>query len=222
VLVERMLDMAKVTPDDFVMDLGSGDGRMIVAAARRGARALGVEYDEKMVALSRYHAEQAGVADRAQFVQGDMYEADISKATVLALFLLTENLNRMVDKFLALKPGARIVVNGFRITGWEPDEWSRVDKDCTVWCTAYLMIVPARVDGTWRLGGGELKLAQEFQVVRGTLTARGNTSNVEGRLRGAEILLKADGVEYTGRVNGNEMSGTMSGSARGPWRATKL
>jgi hypothetical protein len=142
VLVEKMLDMAKVTPRDFVMDLGSGDGRNIIAAARRGARGLGVEYDSSLVAVSRRNAEMAGVADRAQFVEGDMFEADISNATVLALFLLPDNLQRLRSKFEALKPGTRIVVNGFPIDWWEPKETAAVDGDCGSWCTAYLYIVP--------------------------------------------------------------------------------
>src|SRR5690606_36409806 len=118
---ERMLDMARVTPQDFVMDLGSGDGRNIIAAAKRGARALGVEHNEKMVELARQRAAEAGVSERAQFVQGDMYAADISEASVLALFLLPENLDKLVDKFLALKPGSRIVMNYFTVSGWTPD-----------------------------------------------------------------------------------------------------
>ena len=108
-LVEKMLDMAKVTPQDIVMDLGSGDGRNVIAAAKRGARAIGFEFNPDMVALSRRLAQEAGVPDRATFVEGDMFEADISKATVLALFLLPSNLDKLAPKFLALKPGTRIV-----------------------------------------------------------------------------------------------------------------
>ena len=106
-LVEKMLDMAQVTPQDIVMDLGSGDGRNIIAAAKRGARAIGVEYNPEMVALSRRLAKEAGVSDRATFIEGDMFEADISKATVLALFLLPSNLDKLAPKFLALKPGTQ-------------------------------------------------------------------------------------------------------------------
>ncbi|HEX2334084.1 MAG TPA: class I SAM-dependent methyltransferase, partial [Burkholderiales bacterium] len=113
-LVERMLDMAAVTPKDFVIDLGSGDGRSVIAAAKRGARALGVEYDENLVQVSRRAAAAEGVADRARFVQGDMFEADISKATVLALFLLPDNLERLKPKFERLRPGTRIVTNGYQ------------------------------------------------------------------------------------------------------------
>jgi SAM-dependent methyltransferase len=141
-LVEKMLDMAKVTPKDFVMDLGSGDGRNIIAAAKRGARALGVEFDGNLVLLSRRRAEAEGVADRAKFVEGDMFEADISKATVLALFLLPDNLMKLKPKFEALRPGTRIVTNGYQIAGWEPADVGLAGGDCAPWCTAYLYVVP--------------------------------------------------------------------------------
>jgi hypothetical protein len=123
------------------MDLGSGDGRNIIAAAKRGARGLGVEWEEDMVKLSRQNAEKEGVADKAKFVQGDMFEADLSGATVLALFLLPDNLRRLVPKFEKMKPGTRIVTNGFPIDAWQPKEVGKVDGDCGSWCTAYLYIV---------------------------------------------------------------------------------
>ena len=141
VLVEKMLDMAKVTPRDYVIDLGSGDGRNIIAAAKRGARALGVEYDNDLYELAQKNAKEAGVADRARFIKGDMFEADISSATVLALFLLPDNLQRLKPKFARLRPGTRIVTNGFPIDGWEAKEIDKVDGDCGSWCTAYLYIV---------------------------------------------------------------------------------
>ena len=129
-LVEKMLDMARVTPQDVVIDLGSGDGRNVISAAKRGARAIGVEYNPDMVALSRQKAQEAGVADRATFIEGDMYEADISKATVLALFLLTSNLDKLAPKFLALKPGTRIVNNTFHVTNWEADASETIEGTC--------------------------------------------------------------------------------------------
>ena len=141
VLVEKMLDMAKVTPADYVMDLGSGDGRTIIAAAKRGARALGVEYDRELLHLARRNATEAGVAKRARFVEGDMFEADISAATVLALFLLPNNLDKLKGKFQRLKPGTRIVTNGFPIDGWTAKETATVEGDCGPWCTAYLYVV---------------------------------------------------------------------------------
>lgn len=141
VLVEKMLDMAKVTPRDYVMDLGSGDGRNVIAAAKRGARALGVEYDRELLHLSRRNAAEAGVAERARFVEGDMFEADISAATVLALFLLPDNLRKLKPKFERLKPGTRIVTNGFPIDGWTARHTDTVSGDCDAWCTAYLYVV---------------------------------------------------------------------------------
>ena len=219
VLVEKMLDMAKVTPQDFVMDLGSGDGRNIIAAAKRGARAVGVEYNPNMVELSTRTAQEQGVGDRAKFVQGDMYEADISQATVLALFLLPENLRKLTAKFLDLKPGTRIVANHFGIDGWEPDETGRTEGDCNAWCTALLYIVPAKVAGTWKLPQGELALEQKFQVVSGTYTSNGTAVPIKnGKLNGDRITFAIGDTEYSGRVNGDAMQGTVAGNA---WTATR-
>ena len=216
VLVEKMLDVAKVTPQDFVMDLGSGDGRNIIAAAKRGAHALGVEYNADMVEHSRRLAEKAGVADRAQFVQGDMYVADISKASVMALFLLPENMNKLVSKFLALKPGSRIVANQFAASGWDPDETGRIEGDCGSWCTWLLYIVPAQAAGRWRLQQGELELEQKFQMLTGTFNMNGTSKAVEkGRLRGEEITFTVDGQEYRGRVGTDNMAGS-------GWNAMRL
>ncbi|HXW04864.1 MAG TPA: class I SAM-dependent methyltransferase [Vicinamibacterales bacterium] len=222
-LVEKMLDMAAVTPQDVVMDLGSGDGRMIIAAARRGARAIGVEYNPEMVALSQRAAAEAGVADKATFVQGDMYTADISQASVMALFLLTTNLDKLAPKFLDLKPGSRLVLNTFGITGWTPDATERVETDCASWCTAMLYIVPAKVGGTWRLPQGELTLTQEFQMVSGTLAASGQQMAIQnGRLRGEHITFTAGGIEYAGRVNGAIIEGIAKGAgAPTSWKATR-
>ena len=149
-LVEKMLDMAQVTPQDIVMDLGSGDGRNIIAAARRGATAIGVEFNPEMVALSNRLAKEAGVAGKATFIEGDMYAADISKATVMALFLLPDNLRKLRDKFMDLRPGSRLVLNTFAIPYWEADAKETIQDDCTSWCTSLLYYVPARVDGTWK------------------------------------------------------------------------
>jgi SAM-dependent methyltransferase len=143
-LVEKMLDMAKVTRADYVIDLGSGDGRNVIAAAKRGARALGVEYDAGLVAVSRRNAKTAGVAKLARFVRGDMYKADISKATVLALFLLPHNLEQLKPKFERLRPGTRIVSNGYEIPGWQPAEVGNSTGDCDPWCIAYLYVIPPK------------------------------------------------------------------------------
>jgi len=205
--VEKMLDMAQVTPQDYVIDLGSGDGRNVIAAARRGARALGVEYNPDLVALSKRAAATAGVSDRAAFVQGDMFEADISQATVLALFLLPAHLSKLAPKFLNLKPGTRIVSNTYEIGGgWEPDDSIRTVR-CDSWCIAVMYVVPAAVAGVWRLPDGEmLTLEQSFQKVYGTLEIGGIVLPVEnGRLRGNEIRFTVNRVEYAGRVSGDAM-----------------
>ncbi len=222
VLVERMLDLAKVTPADVVVDLGSGDGRNVIAAARRGARARGVEYNPDMVALSRRAATEAGVSERARFVEGDMFEADFSDATVLALFLLPDNMLRLRDKFLALPPGTRIVANTFGIEGWEPDEREQVGEGCTSWCTALLWIVPAQAGGTWRMGQSTLTLAQEYQVLSGSVTTGGNVVPIsEGKMRGADIEFSAAGVRYTGWLGSDgRLQGTMA--TGGKWEATRV
>lgn len=223
VLVEKMLDLAKVTKDDVVMDLGSGDGRNVIAAAKRGARAIGVEYNPKMVEIARQNARKAGVVDKATFIEGDMYQADISKASVLALFLLSSNLEQLTPNFLNMKPGSRIVDNTFTIPGWTPDATETVTTDCTTWCTALLWIVPAKVSGTWTIADGNLVLEQQFQVVKGTLTRNGTWAPLEnGRLRGDQLIFAAGGVEYTGRVNGDtlEMTGKAGDTLR-RWTATK-
>ena len=217
-LVEKMLDMARVTPQDVVIDLGSGDGRNVISAAKRGARAIGVEYNPDMVALSRQKAQEAGVADRATFIEGDMYEADISKATVLALFLLTSNLDKLAPKFLALKPGTRIVNNTFHVTNWEADASETIEGTCGSWCTALLNIVPARVAGTWRSGSEDLVLTQEFQMVSGMLGAR----SITGRLNGEQITLKAGDSEYQGKVTGDRIEGTATVEGKTQsWTATR-
>jgi SAM-dependent methyltransferase len=221
-MVEKMLDLAHVTPQDFVMDLGSGDGRNVIAAAKRGAQSLGVEYNPDMVALSKRNAASAGVAEKAQFVQGDMYLADFSKANVLALFLLPSNLLQLRPKFLDLKPGSRIVSNTFYIEEWPPDQTVTVD-DCASWCTAILYIVPAKVSGTWRLPQGQLTLTQNYQMLTGTLVAGGQSTEVKGKLRGDEITFTAGQREFTGKVKGNAMEGTIKAGSAAPssWTATR-
>lgn len=224
-LVDLMLKMAKVTKDDFVMDLGSGDGRNIIAAAQLGAQGLGVEFNPDMVALSRQLAAEAGVADKARFAEGDMYEADISKATVLALFLLPANMNRLAPKFLTLAPGSRIVANTFGIDGWDPDLRVNLEpgKDCSSWCEALLWIVPAKVYGTWELPDGILVLEQSYQILTGTLTQAGVPGRIShGTVQGHEIAFVAGGMTYTGRVKDNVIAGTVTTpSGPVPWRAVR-
>lgn len=222
-LVEKMLDMAAVTANDVVMDLGSGDGRNIIAAARRGARAIGVEYNPDMVKLAQQHAREAGVGDKATFIEGDMYEADISAATVLALFLLPDNLDKLKDKFLRLRPGTRIVLNTFGIHHWEPEATEKIEGTCQSWCTSMLYIVPARAAGTWTTPQGELLLNQEFQMVTGVLTAGGKSVPLaSGKLRGDQITFTAAGAEYTGKVSGDRIEGTVAADGkRQAWTAAR-
>lgn len=217
-VTEKMLDLADVTPADLVIDLGSGDGRNVIAAAKRGARALGVEYNAELVELSRRRAADARVAETATFVQGDMYDADISQATVLALFLKPENLDRLRDKFLAMKPGSRIVLNTFPISDWEPDVTATLGPPCEVWCTAMLVIVPARIDGVWQLNDTRMVLRQDVQFVTGTMGG----DRVTGRLRGSHITLSSGDSEYSGQVFADRIEGTrMAAGGRTVWTATR-
>jgi hypothetical protein len=214
-MVNKMLEIAKVTPADYVIDLGSGDGRNIIAAAKLGARGHGVEYNPDMVALSQKLAKEAGVADKAQFVQGDMYEADISKASVMALFLLPVNLNKLAPKFLNLTPGTRIVANTFGIEGWEPDFRMSLpqDTECESWCEVLLWIVPAKVHGTWTWANGRLQLTQDYQTVQGTATINGEAQPVtKGRMNGEDLMFIAGGQIYQGKVKGNRIEGTITTS----------
>jgi SAM-dependent methyltransferase len=219
-LVEKMLDMAKVTSQDVVVDLGSGDGRNIIAAAKRGARARGVEFNPEMVKLSRGIAEKEGVPNRATFVEADMFTADISDATVLALFLLPDNLRRLRDTFFNLKPGTRIVMNTFAIPDWDADQTERLESECGSWCTSLLYFVPAKVEGKWQLDKRDLTITQNFQKISGTLAAGSSSTPIEGKLEGERITFSAGGVRYTGRVNGNVIEGTTESPA-GAWRATR-
>jgi SAM-dependent methyltransferase len=221
-MVELMLDTAGVTPKDFVIDLGSGDGRNVIAAAKRGARALGVEYNPDLVELSKRNAARQGVGDRASFVHGDMYQADISQASVMILFLIPQNLEKLAPRFLALKPGTRIVSNTYEIGGgWEPDDVARLPA-CLSWCIAHLYVVPADVKGAWTLGDGVLTLAQEFQYLYGSFDLDGIRLRVEdGKLLGNEIRFTINTVEYSGRIAGETMAGVAKGRTTRSWTATR-
>jgi len=222
-LVDKMLDMAKVTPKDYVIDLGSGDGRTVITAAKRGARALGIEYNPDMVELSKRNAAKEGVSDKANFVKADLFESDFTQATAITMFLLPEINLRLRPKILDLKPGTRIVSNSFTMGEWKADEEATVDKDCISYCTALLWIVPAKAGGTWQLPQGELTLKQVFQMLSGTLKSGSNTTPItNGRLLGDQITFSAGGAEYTGRVSGNAMEGSVkSGASSGKWKATR-
>jgi SAM-dependent methyltransferase len=208
-LVEKMLDLAKVTAQDYVIDLGSGDGPIVIGAARRGAKALGIEYNPDMVELARRNAEAAGVSAKATFMKADIFESDFSQATVITMFLLPQLNLKLRPKLLDLKPGTRIVSNTFTMDDWLPDDTVRAGDACETWCLALLWIIPAKVQGTWTLPQGELTLAQQFQVVTGTLTGpRGALSVENGKMNGAEISFTVDGARYRGKAAGDTMTGT--------------
>ena len=209
-LVDKMLDLAKVTPQDFVMDLGSGDGRTVITAAKRGARAQGVEYNPDMVELSQRNAKAAGVTDKATFVKADLFETDFSKAQVVTMFLLPSINMRLRPTILKMKPGTRVVSNTFTMEDWMPDQTETIGGDCVSWCTALLWIVPAQVQGAWQLGNNTLTLQQNFQMLTGTL----GSAKLTGRLRGDEITLTSDAMKYVGKVEGNSMKGAN-------WSATR-
>ena len=199
-VVDKMLDMAKVTKDDFVMDLGSGDGRTVITAAKRGARAMGIEYNPDMVDLSTKNAEAAGVTARATFMTADLFETDLSKASVITMFLLPSINMKLRPTILNLKPGTRIVANTFTMEDWQADETATVTDGCSSsWCTALFWIVPAKVEGTWGTPNGDLKLTQTFQIISGTL----GTQALQGRLRGAAIEFTAGTTKYSGTVDGS-------------------
>jgi Methyltransferase domain len=224
-LVDRMLDMAKVTQDDYVIDLGSGDGRVVITAAQRGVRSHGIEYDANLVLLSKENAAKAGVADKATFAKADIFESDFSSATVLTLFLLPELNLRLRPIILGLKPGTRVVSNTFTMGDWEADESAAVDavQSCQYWCMAYLWIVPAKVEGAWQFAGGRLTLRQNYQFVTGALAAGGKSEIISGgRMTGNEFSFRAGGATYRGRLNGTKIEGLITtGPASRPWVATR-
>jgi hypothetical protein len=222
-LVDKMLDIAKATPSVYLIDLGSGDGRTVITAAKRGLRAQGIEYNPDMVELSKRAAAEEGVSDKASFAKADLYESDFSKATVITMFLLPEINLKLRPRILNLKSGTRIVSNTFTMGEWTADETASVGgDDCYNWCTALLWIVPAKVEGTWKLAEGELTLKQTFQTISGTLKSAGATVPVTGKLRGEQISFSGGASEYTGRVTGNSIEGVArSGGRDNKFSATK-
>jgi precorrin-6B methylase 2 len=218
-LVEKMLDIAKVTPKDYVIDLGSGDGRTVITAAKRGSKALGIEYNPDMVELSKRNAAKESVSDKASFVKADLFEADLSQAQVITMFLLPDINLKLRPKILNLRPGTRIVSNSFTMGEWEADETANVKNGCASYCTAYLWIVPAKVDGTWQLPQGELALKQTFQMLSGTLKSGNGVTPLNGKVTGDQIRFTAGGTEYQGRISGNTIEG--SSKSGGSFKATR-
>ncbi len=233
-LVERMLDMAQVTPNDYVIDLGAGDGRTIITAAKRGARALGIEYNPDMVTLARRNAEQAGVSGSAQFIQGDIFKTDFSQADVLTLYLLPSLNLKLRPTILKMRPGTRVVSHAFTMHDWQPDQTGKVEDR-----TAYLWIVPASVEGTWRLSASdgnsdsdELVLRQRFQYADGLVRINGKTGQLRSfKIHGTQVSFtmfeptpeEPLRYEFTGRVTDETMGGVVKlPEGQRSWTATRV
>src|SRR5438445_2356750 len=227
-VVDRMLTMAQLGPSDFHMDLGSGDGKIVIAAAKRGAKALGIEYNPDMVKVAQDNAQKAGVADKASFRRADIFQTDFSQASVITLYLLPALNMRLRPQILAMKPGTRVVSHSFTMEDWEADEISTMDGR-----RAYFWVVPANVTGNWALDAGgskaELALEQTFQKINGTVALGGVHGGLrEARLRGAQIAFayvddKGVRRDFTGQVNGRQMQGSFRDEKgqEGRWSATK-
>jgi hypothetical protein len=224
IMADRMLELAKVTPEDYVIDLGSGDGRIVISAAKLGARALGIEYNPDLVRFSRKIAAEEGVSDKATFEEDDLFRTDFSKATVITMFLRKDINLVLRPKILDLKPGTRIVSNTFDMGEWKADKVITVeDNDYYFrYCDAHFWVVPAKVEGTWKLPQGELTLEQNFQMINGTLKYGSVTTPISGKMTGDRISFTADGVQYAGRVTGDQMELETNDIINSKWRATRL
>ncbi|OGA18413.1 MAG: hypothetical protein A3I63_03050 [Betaproteobacteria bacterium RIFCSPLOWO2_02_FULL_66_14] len=227
-VVDRMLRMAQVTPHDYVIDLGAGDGKIVIAAAKLGARALGIEYNGDMARHAQRNVERAGVAARAKIVQGDIFTSDFSQANVITMYLLPALNIKLRPILLAMRPGTRVVSHSFNMEDWEPDESANLDGR-----RAYFWLVPARVAGNWTLEMGserfELVLEQRYQKVDGTVALKPSHAGLrDALLRGANIsfgFIDNSGVrrDFSGRVTGNRMEGSfrVESGAESRWSAVK-
>lgn len=229
-VVERMLRMAQTTKDDLVYDLGAGDGKIAIVAARKfGARSVGIEYNPDMAKHAQSNAEKAGVAGRARIIQGDIFATDFTQATVVTLYLLPALNLKLRPTILAMKPGTRVVSHSFTMDDWEPDETANMDGR-----RAYFWLVPTNVMGNWTVDSGaeklQLSFEQRYQKIEGQVTL---SSTMQGglrdaRLRGSAIafaFVDNNGMrrDFTGRVLGQRMEGgfrTENGK-EGPWSAVK-
>jgi SAM-dependent methyltransferase len=237
-----MLGLAQVKAGDIVMDLGSGDGRIVIEAAKRhGVRAIGVEYDPKLVTVSRRNAGAAGVAGRVKFVEGDLFKVDLSAATVVTVYLLPDVNLKLRDKLLTeLKPGARVVAHDFDMESWRPDRvesFYAPEKNDGRGGESRVMlwIVPADARGTWQLrsnalpapGAAAMQIGQNFQMLEGdAIQGNRRAALASPQLRGTQIRFALDlgggPLQFAGEVRGGEMVGTVRGaSGEQPWRATR-
>jgi len=228
-VVDRMLRMAQVTPNDFVVDLGAGDGKIAIAAAKKlGARSLGIEYNPDMAKHAQRNVDKAGVAGRAKIVQGDIFATDFTQATVVTMYLLPALNLKLRPQILSMRPGTRVVSHSFSMEDWAADETSSMDGR-----RAYLWIVPANVMGGWTLEAGsersELTFEQKFQKIEGSVALGPIQAGLrDARLRGFQIsfaYVDNAGVrrDFSGRVSGNRMEGSFrtESGAEGRWSAAK-
>jgi len=227
-VVDRMLQMVDVKPGDFVIDLGSGDGRIAIAAAKKGARALGVDIDPERVREARENARKAGVEDKVTFRQENLFDTRIVEATVVTMYLLPDVNMRLRPRILdELKPGTRVVSHAFDLVDWKADQYAEVGHR-----RIFMWVVPAKVAGRWLVQGGPesftLVLQQKFQRIEGSVETGGQTVQIgDGNLRGTEIRFTLpDGRIFRGGVAGDRMealpatAGDNDNTMRG-WRATK-
>ncbi len=232
-LVNAMLDKANVGPVDFVVDLGSGDGRIVIEAAKRGAHATGIEFNPDLVRLSEHRASAEGVSGKAKFLNMDLFEYDLSKATVITMYLLTDLNLRLRPKLLELKPGTRLVSNTFDLGDWLADEEISVEsmredpdglyRSYHSRSLGYFWIVPAKVEGTWTFKDGKLNLVQKYQMLEGSYQNGTTTLPIElGRLSGKEITFSINGLTYKGIVENNRMSGVyLDRNSEHKWEAAR-
>lgn len=228
-VVDRMLRMAQVTPNDYVVDLGAGDGKIAIAAAKKfGARALGIEYNAEMAKHAQGNVEKAGVAGKARIVQGDIFVSDFSQATVITMYLLPALNLKLRPQILSMRPGTRVTSHSFSMEDWEPDETSSMDGK-----RAYFWVVPANVNGNWTLeAGGErhdLNFEQKFQKIDGSVALGAMQAGLrDTRLRGIAInfaYVDNNGVrrDFSGRITGSRMEGAFraDNGSEGRWSAVK-
>lgn len=223
-VVDRMLEMTKVTKNDYVIDLGSGDGRIAIAAGKLGARAMGIDIDPERIREANANLEEAGVGNRVNFKQANLFETDFSDATVITMYLLDSLNLKLRPTILNMKPGTRVVSHDFSMGEWEPDETAIVNGS-----NVYMWIVPAQVSGNWQVRSGRgdfaVDLSQEFQKLSGTAQLKGGRAPITGAsVNGDEITFSVDtgkGLQtFNGKLNGN---GSIEGKGRGreKWSAVR-
>lgn len=247
IVVDTMLDMAKVTAKDYVIDLGSGDGRIIItAASKRGASGFGVDLDTYLLKLANQNAQKARVTDKVHFVEQNLFETDLSGATVVTSYLLPEMNLRLRPKIMALKPGTRLVAHDYHFGEWDPDEQRELivpEKKVGTPGVSFIFfyVVPARVPGKWQslvtIDGREtpmeFNLQQEFQEVEGKVDIRDRSADLRGRIMGERIRMVAGGrggiprYEFNGQIDGGAIKGTMAigegaSSKQLPWTARQI